>query len=100
YMLNPSNATITTLLIPATSCISCHVCDAKQRIDRCVALIRTWLHAGDGYIPYVWGGSSFTIYQTGAYHMHTAPSSASDTRTWYVIDYETNTIKNGFDCSG
>lgn len=68
----------------------------RRRIDNLVALLHLWIKQ-DGFIPYVWGGLSFT---TSVCKNSTFELNQSHTGIHYVRSSYNELPKKGFDCAG
>ena len=59
-----------------------------------IALLRTWVETSDGFIPYVWGGASFSYRLKEQFFL----KEEADGGYWlYQNDH--SILKSGFDCS-
>ena len=63
----------------------------QEKQNQYVDLIREWISSSDGYIPYVWGGTSFTSL--------VSENSLRLENFCYTRSALAGTIKTGFDCS-
>lgn len=99
FILDWQNQELTTTLVPKTSAFIQKSSSKKEAIRQFVTIIRAWAHHYNGYIPYVWGGSSF-IDSCKENCFHQTP--ASKTKKISVIDRPDckKTPKSGFDCAG
>lgn len=72
--------------------------DNAKKIELFISLLKKWAHPDTGYIPYVWGGCSFTA--TAHEPFNEKQNSSSDTAcTFYEIKNFNAEPKPGFDCS-
>ncbi len=71
---------------------------AAGKREAFIKLLRTWTENNDGYIPYVWGGTSFTGRSHAGYISEvTAPNGSC---SYYTLSDQKQNPKQGFDCSG
>jgi hypothetical protein len=69
----------------------------QEKIQTFIHILKQWAHQSQGYIPYVWGGCSFTYTaQENAIQM---PSTLDANTAFYTIKDFSYTPKPGFDCS-
>ncbi len=90
-LFNPKTYICISQAIPKEYCIE-EMYSAKDKQRQYVGLIQEWINAQEGFIPYVWGGTSFTSYTTDEKIVvdnfsYRRPGSAES-------------IKTGFDCAG
>jgi cell wall-associated NlpC family hydrolase len=71
----------------------------ENQIHQYVHLIKEWAHQKQGFIPYVWGGNSFTTTIHTPFKEVTKKNNTHE-YSWYEFDADSTTPKNGFDCSG
>ncbi len=95
---NPAHKQVEIITIPKSACLIPAHTDAEQR-THFVRLVRHWAHTHHGYIPYTWGGTSFTTVANEPFsvghHQH------DQQETYYqVADYLANQTCTGFDCAG
>lgn len=93
---HPTRHETTTLKIPTSHAIlECTRTPAEAR-KIYIKLLKSWAHT-KGYIPYVWGGCSFSYT-----HLTGTPfcRRTCGTNHWYEIKNDTHTQKSGFDCAG
>lgn len=91
---NQKNKCITTA-IPQNLCYQENNLSPKQKINNFVALLRLWIQQ-EGFIPYVWGGLSFTsLCKNEAFELN-----ESHTGMHYVRNSYNEFPKKGFDCAG
>lgn len=60
FALDSRKMAIKKIWLPKNSCLALSGCTIKEKIKTFVALIKEWAHIDKGFIPYVWGGCSFT----------------------------------------
>ncbi|HZW61309.1 MAG TPA: hypothetical protein VFF04_03720 [Candidatus Babeliales bacterium] len=87
-----------TLVIPRKMCII-PAKTQKERIKQCIELIRSWIHYDSGYIPYVWGGCSFTTTCTQPKFIERKTWVGSTETSYFEIPGYDYYPKPGFDCS-
>jgi hypothetical protein len=86
--------------IPINKCmITCSTKNLSARIDDYVALLKQWAHIKKGYIPYTWGGTSFTYTVNNNFKEQTHQTDNSDYAV-YAYENDHHCPKSGFDCSG
>lgn len=93
---HPQQQTIITIQIPKSHAVlQCERTPDEAR-SLFIELLKTWAHT-KGFIPYVWGGCSFT-------YTHPAKSAlnkqTTGTNIIYTVQGDNNTQKHGFDCAG
>lgn len=71
----------------------------KERISDYVNLLTKWSHQKNGFIPYVWGGTSF-VTTTNKPFVKTCQTINGNEHFFYQFKNDTSSPKNGFDCSG
>jgi len=85
--------------IPITKCLLSVAKNPDARIKQFVQLVRSWAHLKEGYIPYVWGGSS----SSNLAHSHDFTEEKviknNKTASYYAIKNYTACPMTGFDCS-
>ena len=60
YALDGQGTAMRTLHIPPSHCVRQKTSTNEQKIALFLELIRRWSHQNNGFIPYVWGGCSFS----------------------------------------
>lgn len=98
YALDRKKMNINIVSIPQSLIIESIPPKQKEKIDVFVQLLKKWAHLDEGFIPYVWGGSSFT--QLG-YSIFTEIEAISNGIRTTFFDYPDSPgeLKTGFDCS-
>jgi hypothetical protein len=89
-----------TVKIPTFKCMINNGTKTKsERIADFVTLLKKWAHTKKGFIPYVWGGTSFITPIRTDFKEVTKTGHKGD---YAFYEYEKNhqSPKNGFDCSG
>lgn len=103
---NPTTVEVNVLNTPATKIITMHIPKKniliensnllpEERIKIFLTLIKSWSQPKQGFIPYVWGGCSYT--QPCLQEQFTKIPTLN---CYARNDYCQNTIKTGFDCTG
>jgi len=86
--------------IPLHKCITTHQIKTNQEhMTDFINVLKKWSHCKQGFIPYVWGGTSFVK----PIHTHFKEVTKTGHNGDYSFyEYEKNALspKNGFDCSG
>jgi len=59
YLLDPHKLNFDTIQIPS-SIVIVTAANKEEKIKQFIATLQRWAHLEDGFIPYVWGGCSFT----------------------------------------
>lgn len=98
YVFNPHNFEFELKNIPLHLCIQ-SVIGKSEKIKQFVWLIKKWANLDHGFIPYVWGGTSFThpSYQTS--EEKSLCINKTETSFFYTDSFN-YTPKTGLDCSG
>ncbi len=71
----------------------------EQSIEQYVQLLKKWAQQKNGFIPYVWGGTTFTSTINKPFTSATRKTDGT-TYSFYTFNDDTTSPKNGFDCSG
>ena len=90
-LFNPKTSLCISQTIPKEYCIE-EIYTAKDKQKQYVTLIQEWINAKEGFIPYVWGGTSFTSYIT--------EEKIGIDNFSYTRPGSEESIKTGFDCAG
>lgn len=98
YLLDPVTCTFNQLPIDASICLleKAHTCPQEKRAHF-VAVLKHWAHLENGFIPYVWGGASFTLPYTAP---HVCERSSHKQHTSFYYPKDTLVPKAGLDCTG
>lgn len=89
-----------TIKIPVHKCIIADCSKTNQdRIIDFVSLLKKWAHQKSGHIPYVWGGTSF-IKPVHTNFKEVTKTGHNGDYSFYEYEKDTQSPKNGFDCSG
>ncbi|HSW73917.1 MAG TPA: hypothetical protein VLG71_02055 [Candidatus Limnocylindria bacterium] len=94
YSIDPQTLRVHTLSIPASYCY-----DPARTQDKRAAFIkilRDWATPPHGFIPYVWGGTSFTT----LCHDQSFTEVETPQGSYYAFPNYPLEPKTGFDCSG
>ncbi len=97
FVLDPKKMTIATMFLPKKICIT-QTSNHAQQQKMFVALIRQWAHLKNGFIPYVWGGCSFTHYYI--HDNFITKHAQKNSITWYERPHSPLGPLSGFDCTG
>ncbi|HXW86189.1 MAG TPA: hypothetical protein VEK38_02495 [Candidatus Bathyarchaeia archaeon] len=96
YVFNAQKKCIEKMTIPYSHAMLISPAQtAQEQRKKFVTLLKQWAHPPDGFIPYVWGGCSFTECYTGSFTKTDHAQSCH-----YTYNSQTQQIKGGFDCSG
>lgn len=98
FVIDPHTITIKLIHLPANKCIRVNYAESMhEKRSLFVNVLRTWAHPEHGFIPYVWGGCSFT-------HLHHDTHFAQHKENDGVIKFKPihrhNKPCTGFDCAG
>ncbi len=86
--------------IPLQKCVVHNLTKtAEERMADFVALIKKWTHQKNGFIAYVWGGTSFTAAMHGNFKEVMRTGDQGD-YSLYEYEKDMQSPKSGFDCSG
>lgn len=98
YVFDPHSYDFTIMSIPRA--IACtHSAQTKQeQIGHCIAIIQQWANVSDGFIPYVWGGCSFT-HTSNAVFNELSMVKKGTPHSYINLDDFPHETKPGFDCS-
>lgn len=97
-ILDPHHYTYRRAQIPKKLCAPSKHKNKQEQIAYFVQLMRHWIDDYEGFIPYVWGGISFTKTSRAPFQEHTVMHNTDKTFFYTIAD--TNTVKTGMDCSG
>ncbi len=99
-VFDPGKSAYQKISLPKSLCIVANATTPPAtRIKNFVQLLKTWATFNTGFIPYVWGGSSFTTLYTEPFFERTTTWYGIPT-SWYEFDKpETTQPKAGFDCT-
>jgi len=70
-----------------------------EKITEFLTILKKWAQGKKGYIPYVWGGTSYTYRLKSAFKEITKTTENGD-YSYYEYQADMHTPKSGFDCSG
>ena len=84
--------------LPKKICLRVDHTNRDEQIQTYVQLIRAWTKINDGFIPYVWGGCSFTALSNNATfsEQNTAKKYGA---SYYALEDYKHSPKPGFDCT-
>ncbi len=100
FAINYEKMKLHTIKIPYHKCIIADCTKTnEQRIVDFVALLKKWAHQKSGFIPYVWGGTSF-IKPVHTTFKEVTKTGHNGDYSFYEYEKDTQLSKNGFDCSG
>lgn len=97
-ILDPQKYTYYHAKIPTKLCAPEQHKNNQEQITQYVNLVRHWANDNDGFIPYVFGGCSFTHVSNAPFKTHTVMNNNEETLFFTIAD--TDTPKTGLDCSG
>ncbi|MBI2774813.1 C40 family peptidase [Candidatus Dependentiae bacterium] len=86
-----------TISLPINKCIeSSNDRSWDERREIFLRLLHSWAHQNNGYIPYVWGGCSFTTHENEP-HFISMPAAKGAT---LFVPRTQKKMCSGFDCAG
>lgn len=98
YIFDPANYDFAITNIPR-AITSTHGTPTKQeQIAHCIATIQQWANISDGFIPYVWGGCSFTHTSNAVFNELSIVKKGTP-HSYVNLDDFSHATKPGFDCS-
>jgi hypothetical protein len=98
FVIDPHTISTKLIHLPANKCMRVNYEESMhEKRNRFVNVLRTWAHPEHGFIPYVWGGCSFT-------HLHNDNHFVEHKENGGVIKFNPihrhNKPCTGFDCAG
>lgn len=100
YQLNPKQLHVEEIGIPKQHALFMPQIDNEQKVKLMIKLLRHWAHQSNGFIPYVWGGTSFTYLCNEPHELKNIRLYDGTHHPCYVRPNDTSSPKSGFDCSG
>lgn len=98
YCLHPKTHTICAIALPRSSVYIFTGSTLADRVTDFLAIVRRWTNQDGGFIPYVWGGCSFTDrYAKNEFGTEKALIQGKTLR--YYTRPENKVPKQGYDCS-
>lgn len=99
YCLHPKTHILTTISLPNHAVYTFNEKTMADRITDFIAILRRWTKQDNGFIPYVWGGCSFTD-RHAQNHFQIQKELIQGKKLGYYIRPEHNQVpKAGYDCS-
>ncbi len=99
WVFSPDSFTFTTLAINKNLCVTHYPQDSEIIRQAFVQMLRLWAQALENYfIPYVWGGCSFTTLYTD--NMISGPTQITQKGITSFSLTNKKVLATGFDCSG
>ena len=95
FIFNPRTLHVQQELIPKDSACITTACSFAELRKKFITVLRLWTHQQDGFIPYVFGGTSFVSTEKNEFSFH-----KEGNKSWYTYHPSAHSIKTGFDCSG
>ena len=86
--------------LPAHLCMLSIPTNKQEKVKAFVNILKRWAHLKDGFIPYVWGGSSFTQTYNAPFHEVITQQQNATKTSYFTFNTTKNSVKNGFDCAG
>lgn len=100
YAIDYEKMKVHKIKIPIDKCVfGENTKTPQERVTNFVTLLKKWAHQKNGFIPYVWGGTSFTKLVHTDFKEITKTGPQGD-YSFYEYEKDTQSPKNGFDCSG
>jgi len=100
FAINYEKMKLHTIKIPYHKCITADCTKTnEERITDFINLLKKWSHCKQGCIPYVWGGTSF-IKPVHTNFKEVTKTGHNGDYSFYEYEKDTQSPKNGFDCSG
>lgn len=96
HVLNPITMKVERMALPQRQ-LSVYHQKPEEKIKEYVATIRSWAHEKKGFIPYVWGGCSYT---TLCHHRPFQEKNDADNHPYYQRKERLTGTQDGLDCSG
>jgi len=101
YIYNSARHTFEETKIRKKLClINQNYLNKKQQISNFVKLVKKWANLKSGFIPYVWGGSSFCTIYTDPNFIEKKMVVHKKELNYYDFNGYQTWPKQGFDCSG
>lgn len=98
YVFDPKTFNFTLLKIPRDQILP-KVTSRTAKINLFVALIQRWCHLNAGFIPYVWGGSSFVHTSSSPSFIEEETTVNDKKATFFKLNDFAYAKQPGFDCS-
>ena len=100
YYFDPTTKNFGILSIPIDILVTFSFTPSiEQRVEHFLKLVRTWANLPQGYIPYVWGGSSFVGVVRNDTHDPVRESGHSSVHVHALPESFHGVFGYGFDCS-
>lgn len=100
WAFNPATVRFDLISIPKHLCLSNPPKTSRQKRKLFVKLLKRWAHLPAGFIPYVWGGCSFTApYKKNMITCKQMTIKPRETISVFLPKKGRKTV-TGFDCSG
>ena len=98
YVIDYNTLQMHHITLPSEKCVFSSTQTKEVCIQSFITLLQKWAHQQQGFIPYVWGGTSFTYTNNTPFQeiTHNNPSPYS----FYQYNNDAHLFKHGFDCSG
>lgn len=93
YVFNPKSQSFSVSFIDKNKVIN--AADSSEPRERFLAILKNWCHQNNGFIPYVFGGSSFVGITNDSFI-----EKKEKNYNYFDIPQFCATPKTGFDCSG
>ena len=101
YSYDPKKKRMQVIHIPRTVCFDATARTKKEKINLFTQLIQKWSSHNDGFIPYVWGGCSFTsLCAKDEFSQKAGQDINGNIVTYYHRPDSPANPHAGFDCAG
>lgn len=100
YAIDYKNMKELHIKIPRHKCIIFNEnTPQEERINNFITILKKWAHNKKGFIPYVWGGTSYTYTLKSPFKesTHVTPNGNA---LYYEYEKDIHYPKSGLDCSG
>lgn len=99
FAINYAHNKEISISLPSHKCYINKNSTPTEQINQFVQLLKSWANQENSFIPYVWGGTSFTATINSPFK-EIIKETNNNIYSLYQFDDDQIDIKNGFDCSG
>lgn len=96
FIIDPKKLLLRTITIDKNACIIDYPKNHHEQRKEFIHILKQWAHQPHCFIPYVWGGSSFT----SCSHATTIETEAIVDNMYFTLTDYQQSPKTGFDCAG
>ncbi|MCK5632333.1 hypothetical protein KAH94_01150 [bacterium] len=100
FIINLKKNKIDIISVPQKLCLTSYPKNKKEQRDLFIKIIQKWAHLSDGFIPYVWGGCSFTKLYNKQMISHPTQINRNKKHASIFKNKNKNMLVSGFDCTG